>query len=151
MIQDKTLMIARVLETGSAFGHVVNTGESAFIPKAVVTATRLQEGEIVVCKVKENIMQADTVPWFVISISRDNHTPDETVAAVDVVRDEIEELGMSTVEEIAAAIGQSTRATAAACNELFNDGQIVKLAAYTGPDSGVVRTFYVTDLNALDA
>lgn len=151
MIQDKTLMIARVLETGSAFGHVVNTGESAFIPKAVVTATRLEEGEIVTCKVKENIMQADTVPWFVISIKRDNHTPDEAVAAVDVVFDEIEELGMSTVEEIAAALGQSTQATAAACTQLFNDGQIVKLAAYTGPDSGVVRTFYVTNLSALDA
>lgn len=151
MIQDKTLMISRVLETGSAFGHVVNTGESAFIPKAVVTATRLQEGEIVVCKVKANATHDDTCPWFVISISRDGHQQDEAVAAVDVVLDEIEELGMSTVEEIAAALGQSTKATAAACNQLFNDGQIVKLAAYTGPDSGVVRTFYVTELSALDA
>ena len=150
MIEDKTMMISRVLETGSAFGHVVNTGESAFIPKAVVTATNLCEGEVVKCRVKPNTTQADTVPWFVISVHRDQRNAIDSFPDTAHVLDEISAMGMVTAEEIALAIDESERSVSAICSQLFDEGRIVQVVAYSKKGSGMTKTFYAESFEALE-
>lgn len=149
MINDIVIMVSRVLEGGSAFGHEIDTGASAYIPKAVVLATRLQEGDIVNARVKANIVDSDDVPWFVVSIKRRNENESSDYADLDAVFEEVEHMAMVTEAEIVEALGEDDGRVHRACRNLYIQKRIIKLIAYSGPNSGPIETFYATSLDAL--
>lgn len=149
MINDIVIMVSQVLEGGAAFAHEIDTGASAYIPKAVVAATRLQEGDIVNARVKENIVKADDVPWFVISIKRRSEAESEDFADLEDVFEEIDDMGMVTEAEIMLALGEDAGRVHRACRNLYLQKRVIKLIAYSGPNSGPVETFYAVSLDAL--
>lgn len=146
MIQEKTMMVSNVTDSGVGFGHDVNTGETIFIPAKIIKATNLQADEIVSCKVKPNIVEVDDVPWFAIAIYRQ----DSSDALSERVHDIICEMGMMTPEEIAGDLLVDRHDAEKACASLFSQQRILRIVAYSSPNSGPQATFYAKDMSALE-
>ena len=155
-MQSVHIYVSAVLNGGSGFGQTTDTGESVFIPSSIVKALQLAEGEYVTAKVKENNNpeRAQTVPWFAVAIVRDpvRFAGSEQVFITDgEVRNILIELGMSTVDEISDEMNADQGAVQACLNNLFRRNEIVRMPAFTGPNSGAVKVYYIDSLESLEA
>ena len=129
-----------IISTGSAFAIRTDTGEQAFIPSAVVKASKLQEGETAYAMIAPNKHANETTPWFVIRVNRDNTTVNDGPAQIftiptqtidDRALQAIKETdGYVTTAEIAADLGTDSTIAHNALLRLFNQGKIAKADVY---------------------
>ena len=136
-----------IISTGSAFGIRTDTGEQAFIPSAVVKASKIQEGETANATIAPNRHSNEATPWFVIRINRDQpqHQPQhepvtyaaarEPAAQVKTIDDRALETlkdadGYMSTSEIAADLGTDSTIAHNALLRLFNQGKIAKADVY---------------------
>ena len=154
-MQSVNIYVSAVLDGGSGFGQTTDTGESVFIPSSIIKALRLTEGEYVTAKVKENSNQerAQTVPWFAVAVMRDPARFSDTAKPFitdDDVRDKLSSMGMCTVDELADDMNADAGVVQACLNNLFRRDEIVRMPAFTGPNSGAMRVYYVDSLDSLE-
>ena len=136
-----------IISTGAAFGIRTDTGEQAFIPSAVVKASKIQEGETANATIAPNRHSNESTPWFVIRINRDQpqqesqHEPvtyaeaREPAAPAKTIDDRALETlkdadGYMATSEIAADLGTDSTIAHNALLRLFNQGKIAKADVY---------------------
>lgn len=129
-----------IISTGSAFAIRTDTGEQAFIPSAVVKASKLQEGETAYAMLAPNKHANETTPWFVIRVNRDNTTVNDEPAQIFTIPTQTiddralraikETDGYVTTAEIAADLGTDSTIAHNALLRLFNQGKIAKADVY---------------------
>jgi len=130
-----------IISTGSAFAIRTDTGEQAFIPSAVVKASKLQEGETAYAMLAPNKHANETTPWFVIRVNRDNTTVNDEPAQIFTIPTQTiddralraikETDGYVTTAEIAADLGTDSTIAHNALLRLFNQGKIAKADVYS--------------------
>lgn len=132
-----------IISTGSAFGIRIDTGEQAFIPSAVVKASRIQEGDTAQAMIAPNKHSNEATPWFVIRINKDNQaaenaanpTPEKPAAPAQTIDDRAFLIvktseGYMTTAELAADLGTDSSLAHNALLRLFNQGKIAKADVY---------------------
>jgi hypothetical protein len=145
-MQTVEIFCRNIVSTGSAFGIRTDTGEQAFIPSAVVKASKIQEGETAQATIAPNKHSNETTPWFVIRIDRTNEEQPQpiqyaavAIAAAKPSPQTIDDRALRIVQntdqymttaEIAADLGTDSTLAHNALLRLFNQGKIAKADVY---------------------
>ena len=136
------IFISRLLDTASAFGARIDTGEQVFVPATVVRASGAKEGDIGNAKLIPNTHPGSSnTPWVAVFVSINDPAPVPAPEPVrpepsldDRVHEAVCDLGYATTSEIAKEVNTDVALTHNALLRLFSKGRMVKADVYARPD-----------------
>jgi hypothetical protein len=137
------IFISRILDTASAFGARIDTGEQVFVPATVVRASGAKEGGMGRAKLIPNTHpNGSNTPWVAVFVElHDDFTPAAASEPVrpeptldDRVHEAVCDLGYATTSEIAKEVNTDVALTHNALLRLFSKGRMVKADVFARPD-----------------
>lgn len=144
---EKQIIISNIIESGTAFGFVADTGEQVFIPSNVMKASNAELFVPVVAVLVPNNYQSERTPWLAAVIKSGTPAPapvpgskerDPSIAMAE--RDQrildalIDEFAYGVTSEIAEFTGIDPKSTNNSLNRLFAAGKIAKADVYSSPE-----------------
>jgi hypothetical protein len=131
------IFISRILDTASAFGARIDTGEQVFVPATVVRASGAKEGDMGRAKLIPNTHpNGSNTPWVAVFVAvqpQDGPAP-EPVRPEKTLDDRVHEavcdLGYAPTSELAKEVKADTALTHNALSRLFSKGRVVKADVY---------------------
>ena len=143
---EKQIIISNIIESGTAFGFVADTGEQVFIPSNVMKASNAELFVPVAAVLVPNNYQSERTPWLAAVIKSDSPTPapvpgskERDPASAMAERDQrildaLEPFTYAVTSEIAEATGIDPKSANNSLNRLFAAGKIAKADVHGSPD-----------------
>jgi len=136
-INMQDMFVVNIIESGSGFGEIANTGEAVFIPSSVVNGAQLQVGEMVSAVVVPNMNELrEKTPWRAVRVPRDGvelpplpekltgHDPVSGMSLDMKCLEIVKQGGFYTTRDIADELNVDMKMTGNALQRQFNAGRI---------------------------
>ena len=136
---EKQIIINNILESGTAFGVIMDTGEQVFIPSAIMKASDAELFTTVTAVLVPNQFQADRTPWLAAAVKSGNPAPAPAAPSNNMaerdqsVLDALEAFTYAVTSEIAEATGIDPKSVNNSLNRLFAAGKIAKADVFGSP------------------